>query len=95
MWNEGRSPRSIKVEDRDREQDRENRESVALGSKEVVGQKMPSYFSKDKYMTKPIQELDLSNCESCTPSYRLLPKNVGILLYHFFHFLRFSLLTKF
>ncbi|KAM7468597.1 hypothetical protein LguiB_016159 [Lonicera macranthoides] len=75
LWNEGRSPRSIKVEDRDREHDRENSKSVALGSKEVVGQKMPSYFSKDKYMTKPIQELDLSNCDSCTPSYRLLPKN--------------------
>lgn len=32
--------------------------------------------SKDKYMGKSIQELDLSNCESCTPSYRLLPPDV-------------------
>ncbi|KAF8407976.1 hypothetical protein HHK36_007116 [Tetracentron sinense] len=28
--------------------------------------------------TKPIQELDLSNCQRCTPSYRLLPKNYPI-----------------
>eukprot|EP00850_Spirogloea_muscicola_P001162 SM000004S15032 [mRNA] locus=s4:928006:936864:+ [translate_table: standard] len=30
---------------------------------------------KDKYMYKPISELDLSGWERCTPSYRLLPKN--------------------
>ncbi|KAJ7557028.1 hypothetical protein O6H91_05G109100 [Diphasiastrum complanatum] len=30
---------------------------------------------KDRLMNKPISELDLSNCERCTPSYRLLPKN--------------------
>ncbi|XP_073125861.1 paired amphipathic helix protein Sin3-like 2 isoform X2 [Henckelia pumila] len=28
-----------------------------------------------KYCRKSIQELDLSNCESCSPSYRLLPKD--------------------
>lgn len=38
---------------------------------------MTLFLSKDKYLAKPIQELDLSNCERCTPSYRLLPKNVG------------------
>lgn len=32
--------------------------------------------SKEKYMEKSIQELDLSECERCTPSYRLLPSDV-------------------
>jgi paired amphipathic helix protein Sin3a len=31
----------------------------------------------NKYMTKPISELDLTECKQCTPSYRLLPENVG------------------
>ncbi|KAG4128480.1 hypothetical protein ERO13_D09G023200v2 [Gossypium hirsutum] len=31
-----------------------------------------------KYMGKSIQELDLSNCQSCTPSYRLLPDDYPI-----------------
>ncbi|KAK9277386.1 hypothetical protein L1049_006929 [Liquidambar formosana] len=70
-------------DDRDKDRDRENRErdrldkTVAFGNKDVAGQKM-SIFSKDKYMAKPIQELDLSNCERCSPSYRLLPKNYPI-----------------
>ena len=34
----------------------------------------------DKYMGKSIQELDLSDCERCTPSYRLLPSDVKIFL---------------
>lgn len=83
IWNEGHITRSVKAEDRDREmddrdkdRDRENRErdkNLALG-----GQKTPLYLTKDKYLAKPIQELDLSNCERCTPSYRLLPKNYPI-----------------
>eukprot|EP00873_Tetraselmis_striata_P014444 jgi/Tetstr1/434708/TSEL_002535.t1 len=28
-----------------------------------------------KFLTRPIAELDLSACEMCTPSYRLLPRN--------------------
>ncbi|KAF2614374.1 hypothetical protein F2Q70_00007440 [Brassica cretica] len=32
----------------------------------------------DKYMGKSIQELDLSDCERCTPSYRLLPSDYPI-----------------
>lgn len=32
--------------------------------------------SKDKYMGKSIQELDLSDCVRCTPSYLLLPWDV-------------------
>ncbi|KAI3719724.1 hypothetical protein L6452_20626 [Arctium lappa] len=31
---------------------------------------------KDKNKVKSLLKLDLSNCESCTPSYRLVPKNV-------------------
>ncbi|CAN7037787.1 unnamed protein product [Brassica rapa subsp. trilocularis] len=34
--------------------------------------------SKEKYMEKSIQELDLSECERCTPSYRLLPSDYPI-----------------
>ncbi|KAJ0229578.1 Paired amphipathic helix protein Sin3-like 2 [Hirschfeldia incana] len=34
--------------------------------------------SKEKYMDKSIQELDLSECERCTPSYRLLPSDYPI-----------------
>ncbi|CAH2055356.1 unnamed protein product, partial [Thlaspi arvense] len=33
---------------------------------------------KEEYMGKSIQELDLSNCECCTPSYRLLPPDYPI-----------------
>ncbi|CAM8986310.1 unnamed protein product [Rhodiola kirilowii] len=34
--------------------------------------------SKEKYLAKSIQELDLSNCQRCTPSYRLLPEDYPI-----------------
>lgn len=93
MGNDGHLPRSVEVEDRDRdrdrerddkEKDRENRERdradriLASNGKDISGHRMSLYSSKDKYMAKPIQELDLSNCERCTPSYRLLPKNVSI-----------------
>ncbi|XAR48027.1 hypothetical protein NMG60_11030718 [Bertholletia excelsa] len=69
---------------RDKFRDRENRErdrldkAVSCGNKDLNGHKMSQYSSKDKYIGKPIQELDLSNCEQCTPSYRLLPKNYPI-----------------
>lgn len=33
---------------------------------------------KDKYWGKSIQELDLTNCERCSPSYRLLPADYPI-----------------
>lgn len=69
-------------DDRDKDRDREIRErdrldkSGGFGNKDAVNQKMSLFQNKEKYMAKPIQELDLSNCERCTPSYRLLPKNV-------------------
>lgn len=71
-------------DDRDKDRDRENRErdrldkSGGFGNKDAVNQKMSLFQNKEKYMAKPIQELDLSNCERCTPSYRLLPKNYPI-----------------
>ncbi|KAF0898962.1 hypothetical protein E2562_012660 [Oryza meyeriana var. granulata] len=68
-------------EDRDREREKERekeRERVEKGSayKEVASQKPSGFSSKEKYnLYKPVSELDLSNCQRCTPSYRLLPKN--------------------
>ncbi|XP_057419362.1 paired amphipathic helix protein Sin3-like 4 isoform X2 [Lotus japonicus] len=89
-WNEGHVLKPVKVENRDqdrdrddgiKERDRECRErdkSAAIANKDVSVPKTSRYASKDKYVAKPINELDLSNCEQCTPSYRLLPKNYPI-----------------
>uniref|UniRef100_A0A803PD15 Histone deacetylase interacting domain-containing protein n=1 Tax=Cannabis sativa TaxID=3483 RepID=A0A803PD15_CANSA len=71
------------IKDRERES-RESRErersdkASSYANKDVGSQKMSLFSSKDKYIGKPINELDLSNCERCTPSYRLLPKNYPI-----------------
>ncbi|XP_068462786.1 paired amphipathic helix protein Sin3-like 4 isoform X2 [Phaseolus vulgaris] len=85
FWHEGHGPKPMKVEDKDRDRDdgmkerdrecREREKSNATANKDVSAPKMSLYASKDKYAGKPISELDLSNCEQCTPSYRLLPKN--------------------
>ncbi|CAA0833681.1 Paired amphipathic helix protein Sin3-like 3 [Striga hermonthica] len=70
-------------EDKDKTKDNDNRErdrhdrGLAFNSRDLSGQKI-SYASKDKSMAKPIHELDLSDRESCTPSYRLLPENYPI-----------------
>lgn len=56
------------VKDREREireRDRPDRNG-AFGNKEIGGQKISIFSSKDKYLAKPINELDLSNCERCT-----------------------------
>lgn len=96
MRNSKQSSRSLKAEDRDgdhhdreerdknkdftnRERDRYDR-GLPINTKDLPAQRMSSYASKEKFLLKPIQELDLSNCESCTPSYRLLPENVGSLI---------------
>ncbi|KEH19930.1 paired amphipathic helix protein Sin3-like 3 isoform X2 [Medicago truncatula] len=88
LWNEGHGQKPLKVEEKDRdrgrddgvkERDRELRErdkSTGISNKDVSIPKVS--LSKDKYVGKPINELDLSNCEQCTPSYRLLPKNYPI-----------------
>ncbi|CAN1852666.1 Paired amphipathic helix protein Sin3-like 4 [Linum perenne] len=85
--------RPAKAEDRHRERmrgdgakerDRETGErdgldrNIAFTNKDSGSQKMSLSSSKDKFLWKPVSELDLSNCDSCTPSYRLLPKNYPI-----------------
>ncbi|XP_068642202.1 paired amphipathic helix protein Sin3-like 4 isoform X2 [Aristolochia californica] len=76
--------RDDKDRDRDREREREtsnNKErdnSNKLDRNTAFAIHKGSAFSnssKEKYMNKPISELDLSACERCTPSYRRLPKN--------------------
>lgn len=67
LWNEGNSSRSTKIDEKEREQKRDTE----------VGKEKDRHNSK--YWGKSIQELDLSNCERCTPSYRLLPEDVRVL----------------
>ncbi|KAM7250897.1 hypothetical protein ACFE04_022780 [Oxalis oulophora] len=52
--------------------------NVRNSIKLVGSHKMLLFPSKDKNLGKPINELDLSSCEKCTRSYRLLPKNYQI-----------------
>ncbi|KAI8032315.1 Paired amphipathic helix protein Sin3-like 2 [Camellia lanceoleosa] len=66
LWTEGHVSKTVKVEDKDKEQKRE-----------IEGAKEKDRY-KEKYMGKSIQELDLSNCQRCTPSYRLLPDDYPI-----------------
>ncbi|PSS30420.1 Paired amphipathic helix protein Sin3-like [Actinidia chinensis var. chinensis] len=66
LWTEGHVSKSVKVEDKDKEQKRE-----------TDGAKEKDRY-KEKYMGKSIQELDLSNRQRCTPSYRLLPEDYPI-----------------
>ncbi|KAK9024316.1 hypothetical protein V6N11_004483 [Hibiscus sabdariffa] len=90
LWIEGQLPRSVEMEGRDRDQarekddgmidrDSETRERDELersffGNKDAESQIL-LVSSKDEDIGKSIKELDLSNCEQCTPSYRLLPEN--------------------
>ncbi|XP_064952006.1 paired amphipathic helix protein Sin3-like 3 [Musa acuminata AAA Group] len=79
----------IKIEDRDRERDleindrekdleRERNFERERGDKGAA-HKAPLISNKEKYnLWKPISELDLSNCQRCSPSYCLLPKNYSI-----------------
>ncbi|KAK8964060.1 Paired amphipathic helix protein Sin3-like 4 [Platanthera guangdongensis] len=70
-------------DDRDRDSERErdkDRERFDKGShyvlKDAANHKVPLVLNKEKFnLHKPISELDLSNCQRCSPSYRLLPKN--------------------
>lgn len=76
--------------DREREKERGREEERSEHGRDVEKEKerdrhltrdLPSHkgslasSNREKYMTKPISELDLSSCEQCTPSYRLLPKS--------------------
>ncbi|CAH8251815.1 unnamed protein product [Arabidopsis lyrata] len=47
--------------------------SAASGSQDIGNHK-----STTKYVGTPINELDLSECTQCTPSYRLLPKDYAV-----------------
>ncbi|KAI3875144.1 hypothetical protein MKW92_034901 [Papaver armeniacum] len=87
LWNEN-LPRHPKIENRDKVRDREREERDREREKERVDRNLSAAGHKvttpnrdsrgEKYMAKPISELDLSNCQRCTPSYRLLPKNYPI-----------------
>ncbi|PKU86623.1 paired amphipathic helix protein Sin3-like 4 isoform X1 [Dendrobium catenatum] len=90
LWNEVNAARPVKIDDRDRDREKEDRDRdrerdkereridrvSPYVSKEATNSKLSSFSNKEKYnLYKPISELDLSNCQRCTPSYRLLPKN--------------------
>lgn len=66
LWNEGNASKSTRTEEKERDHRRE-----LYAAKEDM--------FKEKYWGKSIQELDLSNCQRCTPSYRLLPDDVSLL----------------
>ncbi|KAK6153046.1 hypothetical protein DH2020_012685 [Rehmannia glutinosa] len=66
LWNEGNSSKALRIEEKDKVQKRE-----------VEGGKEKERYNL-KYWEKSIQELDLSNCQSCSPSYRLLPEDYPI-----------------
>ncbi|KAK9061738.1 hypothetical protein SSX86_018921 [Deinandra increscens subsp. villosa] len=63
LWNVSKSTRT-------EEKERENR-------REIEASKEKDRY-KEKYWGKSIQELDLSDCQRCTPSYRLLPEDYPI-----------------
>ncbi|KAK9050137.1 hypothetical protein SSX86_030893, partial [Deinandra increscens subsp. villosa] len=65
LWNDGHASKSTRTEEKEREHRRE-----------IYAAKEDMY--KEKYWGKSIQELDLSNCQRCTPSYRLLPDDYPI-----------------
>lgn len=68
---------------RDSEKEREKEKLLSQAPREPPIHKPSLVLSKEKYLAKPISELDLSNCERCTPSYRLLPKSVSGFFSHY------------
>ncbi|KAK4272056.1 hypothetical protein QN277_020656 [Acacia crassicarpa] len=66
LGSDGQLSRTLKLEDRDKDLKREMN-----GAKDKERH-------REKYWGKSIQELDLSNCQLCTPSYRLLPEDYPI-----------------
>ncbi|PWA46416.1 histone deacetylase interacting domain, Sin3 [Artemisia annua] len=63
LWSEAHASKSTRAEEKER------REAEASKEKDKY---------KEKYWAKSIQELDLSDCQRCTPSYRLLPDDYPI-----------------
>lgn len=69
---------SLKVDDREAdEHNKEDGNKNKDNERDRYDKAQKLSAAKEKYMAKPIHELDLSNCENCTPSYRLLPDNVS------------------
>ncbi|CAA7014399.1 unnamed protein product [Microthlaspi erraticum] len=75
LWSEGKSPQHGKSPDKDTDREREKIERFRERDREK--ERLEKAAASQKW-AKPISELDLSNCEQCTPSYRLLPKNYPI-----------------
>ncbi|KAL8124106.1 hypothetical protein AgCh_011927 [Apium graveolens] len=64
FWTEGFASKILKVEERERDP---RRDIDLIKERDRV---------KEKYWGKSIQELDLTSCQRCTPSYTLLPDDV-------------------
>jgi paired amphipathic helix protein Sin3a len=73
LWSEGKYPQPSLDNDRDQEHKRDD----GLRDRDHEKERLEKAAANLKW-AKPISELDLSNCEQCTPSYRLLPKNYPI-----------------
>ncbi|ESQ28214.1 hypothetical protein EUTSA_v10018014mg [Eutrema salsugineum] len=75
LWSDGKCPQPTKSQDKDTDREREKLERFRERDREK--ERLEKAAASQKW-AKPISELDLSNCEQCTPSYRLLPKNYPI-----------------
>ncbi|XP_010471006.1 PREDICTED: paired amphipathic helix protein Sin3-like 4 [Camelina sativa] len=75
LWSEGKCPQPTKSQDI--ETDREREKIQRYRERDREKERLEKAAASQKW-AKPISELDLSNCEQCTPSYRLLPKNYPI-----------------
>ncbi|KAJ0241243.1 Paired amphipathic helix protein Sin3-like 4 [Hirschfeldia incana] len=75
LWSDGKVPQPTKSQDKDTDREREKVERFREREREK--ERLEKAAASQKW-AKPINELDLSNCEQCTPSYRLLPKNYPI-----------------
>ncbi|VVA94715.1 unnamed protein product [Arabis nemorensis] len=73
LWSEGKHPQTSPEDDREVEHKRDGGTRDRDNDKE----RLEKAAANQKW-AKPISELDLSDCEQCTPSYRLLPKNYPI-----------------
>ncbi|XP_010477744.1 PREDICTED: paired amphipathic helix protein Sin3-like 3 [Camelina sativa] len=73
LWSEGKYPQPPLDNDRDQEHKRDE----GFRDKDHEKERLEKAAASQKW-AKPISELDLSNCEQCTPSYRLLPKSYPI-----------------
>ncbi|KAL1218966.1 Paired amphipathic helix protein Sin3-like 3 [Cardamine amara subsp. amara] len=73
LWSEGKHSQPSLDNDRDQE----HKKDEGLTDRDHDKERLEKAAASQKW-AKPINELDLSNCEQCTPSYRLLPKNYPI-----------------